>query len=35
MRPRLAAVYILLVLLPLGIQGWLGLKLAQEEHVTK
>ena len=35
MRPRLAAVYILLVLLPLGILGWLGLKLAQEEHVNK
>ena len=35
MRPRLAAVYVLLVLLPLGILGWLGLKLAQEEHVNK
>ena len=32
MRPRLAAIYLLLVLLPLGLLGWLGLKLAREER---
>ena len=31
MSPRLASIYILLVLMPLGLLGWLGTKLAEEE----
>ncbi len=31
MRPRLAIIYLLLVLMPLGLLAWLGTKLAREE----
>ncbi len=32
MRPRLAIVYLLIVLVPLALLGWLGAKLAREEQ---
>lgn len=32
MRPRLAVIFIFLVIMPLGLLGWLGFKLAKEEQ---